>query len=65
MDGAKSFEGRSLDKAKKGGRRRRIKDILITAMRVSTKAEEEEGRKGVVFRWYVGGILKYTRRFVC
>jgi len=39
VDGAKSFEGRrSLDKAKKGGSRRRIKDI-ITA-RVSTKAEE-------------------------
>jgi len=40
VDGAKSFEGRrSLDKAKKGGSRRRIKDI-ITA-RVSTEAEEE------------------------
>ena len=48
MDGAKSFEGRrSLDKAKKGGRRRRIKDILTTAMRVSTKAEEEEGGRAL------------------
>ena len=47
MDGAKSFEGRrSLDKAKKGGSRR-IKDILITAMRVSTKAEEEEGGRAL------------------
>ena len=54
MDGAKSFEGRrSLDKAKKGGRRRRIKDILITAMRVSTKAEEEGGRAFSGGMWVV------------
>ena len=62
MDGAKSFEGRrSLDKAKKGGRRRRIKDILITAMRVSTKAEEEG-------RAFSGGVVCYNKvyeTFVC
>tara|TARA_B100000530_G_scaffold313505_1_gene241884 strand:+ start:653 stop:1138 length:486 start_codon:yes stop_codon:yes gene_type:complete len=52
VDGAKSFEGRrSLDKAKKGGSRRRIKDI-ITA-RVSTKAEEEGGRAFSGGMWVV------------